>query len=56
MYDSGAESDDIFAGAGEYRSDELHPEMVSKLNDNEKYFVDSEGMLVLMLRLTVSRR
>lgn len=42
VYDSGAESDDIFAGVGEYRSDELNSEMISKLNDNEKYFEESE--------------
>ncbi|KAK1444842.1 hypothetical protein BgAZ_107480 [Babesia gibsoni] len=41
-HDSGDESDDIFAGAGEYRSDELFPETVAKLDENEKYFAESE--------------
>ncbi|GIX61654.1 RED family protein [Babesia caballi] len=40
--DSGDESDDIFADAGEYRGDELNLVEVSRLKANEKYFADSE--------------
>ncbi|GFE53042.1 RED family protein, putative [Babesia ovis] len=39
---SGDDSDDIFADAGEYRSDELNTADIAKLNENEKYFGDSD--------------
>ncbi|GBE59241.1 RED family protein [Babesia ovata] len=35
---SGDDSDDIFADAGEYRSNELNTDQVTRLKSNEKYF------------------